>query len=328
MMYSRQQGMALIYVLLIFSLMTLMASQILTSLWQQTRKSSHYLDRAQARLYAQGAEQYIALKLEEDIRLDQENGRHVDHLNEQWNLYGSAYDIDDGIIHIKVMDQQSRLNINNLAATNSYAYQSLLILQNLMRSFSLSPTLAYRIKDWVDKDREVAPGGAEDATYLRMIPPYRAASTDMRSLTELDLIAGLNRESNQQLARELTTLPQVSGININTASRDLLLSLSNELTALEVDAIIQARSGKGLANITELLQIPELATKATLFQSLPLSFNSRYFSAIIQVKYRQTQYKMHSWFERDISGNVYIIRRVIGYSGYRNVRENSSRRLA
>ncbi|MGO0309650.1 type II secretion system minor pseudopilin GspK [Endozoicomonas acroporae] len=315
MMKYRQQGIALVYVLLIYSLMTLMASQILTGLWQQTRKTSHYLDRAQARLYAHSAEQYVALKLEEDAQQDRQSNRWVDHHDEPWHLQGSGYEISDGIITIHVTDEQGQLNINNLAVANTGAHQSLQIVKRLMTSLQLSPLMAYRLKDWVDSDREVSPGGAEDVTYQNLPSPYRAGNTDMASRSELALIAGLDITSEHPLFNELATLPGFLPINLNTASRKVLHSLSEQLTTVEVDALIRARTGNGLANMSELLQISELAPKASLFQSLPLSFNSHFFSATIQVKYREAKFTMHSWFQRDSRGVVHIIRRSLGFVG-------------
>ncbi|MGB1272330.1 MAG: hypothetical protein ACPG5T_09660, partial [Endozoicomonas sp.] len=98
---SGQRGVALIYVLLIFSLITLMASQIVTNLWLHTEKNARYLERVQAKHYALGAEQYIALLLEQDFDLDKKKKRMVDHEKEYWNIQRVNYPVDQGDIEVR-----------------------------------------------------------------------------------------------------------------------------------------------------------------------------------------------------------------------------------
>jgi type II secretory pathway component PulK len=69
--------------------------------------------------------------------------------------------------------------------------------------------------------------GAEDDYYVGMVPPYRAANAPIKSLSELRLIRGLNNEPQKLdlLMQHLTALPEQTVINVNTASREILVAL-------------------------------------------------------------------------------------------------------
>ncbi|KEQ18067.1 type II secretion system minor pseudopilin GspK [Endozoicomonas numazuensis] len=311
-MLARQQGIALVYVLLLFSVITVMASQMIIGLMNQTRHSSHYLERSQARLYALGVEQYLATVLEANAQDDLKKQRRVDALAEAWNLTAVAFELEQGSVEISVQDEQGLLNMNNLAAQNTLAVQSLRIFQNLLVNHSMDPNLAYRVQDWVDSDREVSSQGAEDNTYLLASPAYRTANTTMTSLSELRLIQGWFNQSSHSVMPELSALPDTTRININTAPRDVLLALSNQLSTAQVDDIIQQRQTQGIDSMEALLNIPSLKPQANDLQAAPLTFYSQHFSARIKARFRDTEYEMRSWFQVSDRGEVFITHREVG----------------
>ena len=311
-----QQGVALISVLLITSLLVTIAAQMLTGLWAATDKTRHFLELTQARLYARGAEQFVALILEQDYQADQLNQRLVDHPGESWNLTEVDYDIGQGQMDITVKDEQGLFNLNSLAVHDLIGVQSLQILKNLLRQQDIPPNKAMRVKDWVDRDMEVTPGGAEDQHYLGQEPPGRVANTDTVSVSEISLVSGLGEREARTLSLLASTVPGATRININTAPRRVLQALSSQLLPADVEAIIQARTGNGLSTLSDLLSLPQLAGKAEVLQAAPLTFHSQHFSAVIRVRYRAVTYQTRTWFYRSDNGSVQVRHREIGPSQY------------
>ena len=84
--------------------------------------------------------------------------------------------------YYSLSDESGKLNLNT-------ATQGMLELLPRM-----TPSLAAAILDWRDADQDVTAGGAEDETYARQTPPYRAKNGPFESLEELRLVFGMTRE--------------------------------------------------------------------------------------------------------------------------------------
>ena len=102
-MKQKQSGVALIYVLMIFAIVTVMAVRILTDLQLNIEKNTRFLQQMQARHYAQGAENYLTVLLEADFASDKKNKKMIDHWFEAWADTGVTLDTDDGEITIQVL---------------------------------------------------------------------------------------------------------------------------------------------------------------------------------------------------------------------------------
>lgn len=325
----QQSGIALIYVLLIFLLITTVASQIVMNLWLHTEKNSRYLERTQAKHYALGAEQYIALLLEKDFEQDKKNNRMIDHDNEAWNVETISYDVEQGNIELLVQDEQSRFNLNWLAEDIDQARgkpsekegtPNLQMFENLLLNLSLDPQLAYKVKSWISKTQNPSQSGIEDQVYLSLDPPRRIAQTEMASVSELKLIDGFNRDDVGKLLPYITVIPKSSKINLNTALSEVIRSLNKDITEGDALTIINGRSEAGLSNIEELNQLIALSGKAALLndrhQSGLVAFGSQFFSARIKATYRDTTFYLKTIFYRSGDGHVQVVGREIGPSQY------------
>ena len=58
----------------------------------------------------------------------------------------------------------------------------------------MTEAIAAAIIDWRDEDLEPLPYGAEDETYSRKTPPYRAKNADFESIEELLLVEGMDED--------------------------------------------------------------------------------------------------------------------------------------
>lgn len=106
--------------------------------------------------------------------------------------------------------------------------------------------LLNNIADWVDYDKESRNGGDESALYSDrprsdFIPPNQPFKT----LEELHLVDGMTDEFYDLLAPRIT-IYGIKGINVNTASKDVLMSLNSSITSEVADAIIERRNDANL----------------------------------------------------------------------------------
>lgn len=111
-----------------------------------------------------------------------------------------------------------------------------------------NPDLAKAVQDWLDKDGDSAPGGAEDGEYLGLEVPYRTANGEMRSVSELRLISKVIADEYTRLvpssggAPFVNTLPgHKSSINVNTAPKEVLMSIDDKISSQVADVIISTR---------------------------------------------------------------------------------------
>ena len=320
-----QSGVALIYVLVIFLLITTVASQIVMNLWLHTEKNSRYLERVQAKHYALGAEQYITLLLEKDFEQDKKNNRMVDHENEIWHVKTTDYDVEQGDIEIRVEDEQGRFNLNWLVDENTQPGKqssgnsdssSVQMFKNFLSAQSLDPQLAYKLKRWVSKVQGSASQGEEDQVYLSLSPPRRTGQTEMASVSELMLIDGFNHDEIEKLLPYITVLPKSSKMNMNTALPEVISTLNNNITEGDALMIINGRGDTGLSNIEELNQLVAVSGKAGGGQNELVAFGSQYFSVQIKATYRDTSFYLRTLLYRSGEGHVQVVGREIGPSQY------------
>ncbi|WP_252176322.1 type II secretion system minor pseudopilin GspK [Endozoicomonas sp. 4G] len=313
---NRQRGVALIYVLLIFAMITLMASQMVTSLWLHTEKNTHYLERIQARHLAMGAEQYVALLLEQDAEDDRKKKKIMDHESERWNIQEVGYAVDQGDIELVIVDEASRFNLNWLAAQGLDGQRFDGMFEKILQNLELNVQITSAIKDWIDHDQEPLETGGEDNHYLVMEPPRRTANAPFVSLSELRLVQGVGSLEFELLAPLVTALPDSSRINVNTALPEVFRALSDKLTEGDVEAIIDARSAEGFARLEDLARLPALKDKTVAFKEVPLDVASQYFTAYIKATYRDTTFYLKTLMYRNAEGQVQIAGREIGPNGY------------
>ena len=314
--FRSQKGIALIYVLLIFAMITLMASQMVTSLWLHTEKNARFLERIQAKHHAMAAEQYVAMLLEKDAEDDKKKKRQVDHEKERWNVEQVGYAIDQGDVELKIVDENSRFNLNWLLSEaldgKRYTKQFATILQNLEIDIQLIQT----IKDWIDSDQEPSETGAEDNAYLVMSPQRRTSDFPLVSISELRLIQGIGKEEFELLFPLVTALPIDSKLNVNTAVPEVLRSISDKITEGDAQAIIDSRGDEGFAKLEDMTKVPALKDKTADLKSADFEFGSSFFNVYIKATYRDTVFYMRSLLVRNADGQVQVAGREIGPNNY------------
>ncbi|WP_461536353.1 type II secretion system minor pseudopilin GspK [Spongorhabdus nitratireducens] len=315
MIRHRQQGVALIYILVLFGLMTVVASRMTSDLLLQTEKNIALLERQQARHYAYGGEQYVALLLEEDFQEDKKKKRHVDHPGKSWYLTQSDFEADEGRIEITVVDEHSRLNTNSLLAPKKVGENNLQIMTNLFTALEVDPMLAQRVKDWVERDKDPNLADLEQGDDKKAGNQKQVVTSDtmMASVSEMRLLDGVDETIYRQVMPYLSTLPVEAVVNINTASPEVIRALSDKLSEVEVKAIIDGRGKDGYASRDDVLKLPQLKGKTEGgLKDAAFDVSSRFFRVYVRAEFRDSVFQMQSRLVRNSEGKVEVAERIFG----------------
>ena len=183
----------------------------------------------------------------------QEDDPAFDALDEDWALLpehpGFLAADDEGKFKVTIEDEAAKIPINKLITGDKEKKVDLVVRAQLERLFELlelDPELIDPIIDWLDPDNNPQPFGAEDAYYQGLPSPYPCKNGPLDALEELLLVKGMTKEIlyGQEEKKGLIpylTLYSDGKVNINTASVEVLASLSDKIDNVTAQAIIDYR---------------------------------------------------------------------------------------
>lgn len=180
-----------------------------------------------------------------------------------------------------IIDMQNRYNLNNLS--NKAAFPQFIALGKAMAdkiSDVDSKRLALALNDWL---YPYDLGRGEDAYtsyYLAQKPPYYPSHQLMQSFSELRLVKDVQANTFLALEPYTTVLPEITPININTASKQVLLSLGNGLNEQRLTELISARGDKGIKDINQVNNI----LKKSNISSDNITIESQFYLSVAYVK--------------------------------------------
>jgi len=248
-MPGRQNGIALFVTMVMVTIMLLIMVSIAYQEQLDFKRSSQMLISDQVVLLALSGESWAKKLLKDDEK-------DVDSLGDDWAQAIPVMPVEGGLLTGCIRDLNSRFNLNNfgyLGRPNSEAFADALneptsshvdTYLNLLALLELdsSDERAARIVDWIDADDEpVAPGGAEDLDYSIEDPPRMAANFGLTDLSELVSIYGYSSADLLALKPYVSVMSSETAINVNTASRTLMLALMVNLDEYLVDTVIEGR---------------------------------------------------------------------------------------
>jgi general secretion pathway protein K len=303
----RQRGVAIITALLIVTIAATVSITISTRLQLDVRRTGNLIAQDQAQLYLMAAEEWSQRILQQDKK-----DSTADSLDEAWAVELPPIPVDGGSIQGRLTDLHACLNINALVVDNAVDATMQQRLTELFGRLGVKNDPTQAIVDWIDSNLETTnPNGAEDGYYLNLETPYRTANTPLHSLSELRLIKGFEDGETFRLVEPyLCAFIINSGnftINVNTASAEVLQSLSDKMTESIADDIIEQRTETPFTSLKEFTSFGKLNTIIT--NADKLSISSEYFLLRAQAKIGQANKVMYSIIYREESGNTRIISR-------------------
>jgi general secretion pathway protein K len=303
----KQQGVALITVLLIFTLVTVMVTAAVSRGSLDIRRTSYLLNDSQAYEYALGGEALARQWLYDDLM--GENRPVQDHTGERWHGVNS-FDPELGEIRFVIHDLESRFNLNNVInAEGEVNNDTLQGFRQLLQQLQLSPDLALQLVDWLDSNQTPQAFDTEDTYYLGQEPAYRSADQMSADPSELLALGKLSKTQWRKLEPFITSLPANTAINPNTASATLLSSLHAKIDG---DKVIAERESKdqGFADVNEFL-----AADSTAGSGLSADFftvTSDYFEVWVIATFAERKLYLRSQLHRDrTSGTITLLNRAL-----------------
>ena len=289
---KRMRGAAIVMAMLLAALAATIAT---TLLWQQQRWAGEFerrRDQVQAQALAMAGVQWARQIVFENAPPS------TVHLGQPWAFRLPSTPIENGSIGGYITDAQSRLNVNNIAATGQASATARAALERLFRGLGIPVALLNAIGDWVDADDQTTDGGgAEDAYYLGQSgAPGLAANAPIRRIAELLSVRGAGPELVARLRPFVDALDAPTAINVNTAPSEVLAAAIGGLDATQAAALVASRTQApfgSIANFRSRLPRLDLNIDETI-----LAVKSDWFVVSIEARQGDTVARARALFKR------------------------------
>ncbi|CAG1066030.1 Type II secretion system protein K [uncultured bacterium] len=129
-------------------------------------------------------------------------------------------------------------------------------LRKLVKDLKLEDALVDSMADWIDNDDVPRPGGAEVHQYGSGPRPYKPRNNHLEALDELLLVKGFKPDVFMAVSRYLTPYGADGLVNINTAPKEVLAALSDEMTGELADRVIKKRKEAPFRDRSDIMKVP------------------------------------------------------------------------
>jgi general secretion pathway protein K len=274
----RERGVAAITAILIVAVAASAATLMLAQQSATLDQAMLVTARAQADLYAQAGLDWARGVLDQDAK-----SSSIDSLDEGWAQPIAGLPVERAMVAGLITDEQGKFNLNNLVDNNQKSAADIEVFGRLLESLGISPQLADAVVDWIDADGDLAgSAGAEDAYYLSLPRPYRAANVPMVQVEELYRVRGFDAQTVAKLKPHVTALGERTRVNVNTASEAVLAALLPNKPAQVAD-IVRRRRAKPFRSDADIGAVVGAASPAGL------DVKSAFFSVRVQVTQDEVQ---------------------------------------
>ncbi len=300
----RMRGAAIVLAMLIAALAAAVAVTVFADQQRWSRTVEHRRDQVQAQALAMAGVQWARQILEDDARRSE-----TDHLGEPWAVTLPPIPIENGEIRGTIVDAQGLLNINGLAAAATSATHERSRLAALFAQRGMPPAALAVMADWIDRDSAARESGAEDAYYLAQPVPRLAANAPVLRVAELGVVKDMTPRSLSAVLPFLAALPAGTPVNVNTAPREVLAAIVDNVAGDQLDALVAARVRKPFASIADFRD--RLPDGAVLASNIGLSVASSYFYVTIEALQGTTLARARSLLHRSSGGRPSIVWQIV-----------------
>jgi len=303
-------GIALLMVLLVTGLLSALCLSFLRMSHLEALVADNTQALAQAEILAQaGLKAGMALLAQDDPDYDVLTDRWA-HFDRYAAVAGAFF--EEGGFSGEIEDLSGRFNLNSLVDT---AKSGLVVTKNreqferLLDLLGLDVNLADTLLDWLDRDDETRPYGAETYYYSSLENPYPCADGPLDTEDQLRLVKDFTpevlngTESRTGLIRYVTVIsPAFRQVNINTADVLVIRSLADGLTENLARSIIEYRAFSPFERKDDLRQVSGMTDE--LFNEVIglVSVKSSFFAIRVEGVFRQARYPVTGIVERDSEG--------------------------
>jgi len=246
--HYNEKGFVLIIVMLVIALLFPIVIAFNTRTQVNLLQAGNFRDNVQAlRLARSGVDGAIGLLKMDDPAYDA--------LTDQWAMAFPAIAVGEGKLTVKINDEDSKININQLVNSNGVDVNVNVEnrLRKLITRLGGKQEVVDALIDWMDINTEpFGSHGAEDEYYKTL--GYYTKNGALDSLDELYLIKGFNKDLlvDKGLKDYITVAPTDGKINVNTAQIEVLYDLNEEIREGLIDEIIRYRNEKEFKNVMDV----------------------------------------------------------------------------
>ncbi len=298
-----QRGAALLIAMIIVTLVATLAASMVWQQWRAVQVEAAERSRVQSAWILSGALDWARLILREDAR-----GSNDDDLGEPWAVplaearlstflaadKSNTDDAPDAFLSGAITDAQARYNLTNLVAQGTINPAELAAFGRLCEAIGAPGDVAGRIANAL-----LAAQGAAGTTGIDPAAPLLP-----RSVAQLAWL-GVDAETVRLLAPYVVLLPVATPVNINTASREVLVAAIDDLDLATAERLIEVRQRtpfKSTAQITH-----ELSAQ-TAVDPARLGFSSNFFEVRGRLRLGDRVLEQTSLIKRDRL-NVTVLQR-------------------
>lgn len=198
--------------------------------------------------------------------LEGDENKTMDSLREDWSLFDISplpIEIPTGMsVSAKIVDESSKLNVNSLLnKKGKIDKQRVSQFKRLFSALGLGDNLLNPLLDWLDPDDIVRIQGAESFYYMGLSMPYRCANGPLQTIGQIFLVKGMKDvrtfgEEGKKRLLDFLTIYSDGKVNINTAPKEVLESLSDKLDEAVAEAIIEYRKEEDFSSVEDLKNVP------------------------------------------------------------------------
>lgn len=229
------KGIALVITLLITAILVAVITEIIYSVHVHTSMTGFYRDSQNASLQAEGGVELAMVGIPflvaaDPLALTREDKSQV-------------FTEGEGTLIITVEDERGKISLNAIVFSNGETNEVFYdIYANLLYNLGLDVTLADTVADWIDENDEPRAGGAETYDYYKRLPtPYNAKGGPLYTRDEVLLVKGYTPEVYKKLKPFITVYTDGT-VNINTAPKEVIMALSEEITESMAEGLIDYRT--------------------------------------------------------------------------------------
>jgi general secretion pathway protein K len=287
----RQHGAALLTAMIIVALVATLAGSMVWQQWRAIQVEAAERARTQSAWILSGALDWARLILREDAKNGAVTG-NIDHLGEPWAVplaearlstflaadKDNTDDAPDAFLSGAITDAMARYNLTNLLdVTGGIDKRELATLERLCTTVGVSADVASRIANAL---RDAAPpvppaAGASAVPYVAPAdPPLMPQSASQLGWLGIDAESLRALDPYIVLIPDTLRFPNTALVNVNTAPREVLVAVVDQLDLATAERIIQARQRTPLKGMADLTALAPSVPPANLNR---LAFGSNYF---------------------------------------------------
>ena len=200
-------------------------------------------------------------------RMAREEDFEMDSFNEDWRRFGSL-PTDEGVAEQGVtftggmVDENGKLNINLLInEEGEIDEKGEARLRRLMTALGLKEESANPLLDWLDADDIERQDGAEAYFYRSLPQPYECGNAPFPTMGQVFLVRGMRElerfgEKKSKRLLDYLTIYSDGKINVNTAPKEVIESLGENMDAALAEAIVEYRKEERFESIDDLRKVP------------------------------------------------------------------------